>query len=406
VQGLRFRHVAFAAGLAIAAAFAAPALAQQEPIKLGDVQAYSAIPQGTEPYKKGWQMALDEVNEAGGVLGRKIEVVSRDDAGKPDVATRMAEELVSNEKVAMLFGGFLSNEGLALADFAARNKVFYLASEPLTDAIVWDKGNPYTFRLRPSTYMQAMMLVDAAAKLPAKRWATVAPNYEYGQSAVGDFLELLKQKRPDIEVVEQQWPTLGKIDAGAVVQALDAAKPDAIYNVTFGGDLARFVREGTLRGLFEKRSVVSLLTGEPEYLDPLKDEAPTGWIVTGYPWYAIKTPEHEKFLAAYQKRYNDYPRISSVVGYNTLMAAVAIIKKAGSTDTDKMIAAAKGVSFDSPFGEITFRAIDHQSTMGAFVGTTAVKDGKGIMVDFHYDDGKDFQPSDAFVKSKRPASAD
>jgi len=166
------------------------------------------------------------------------------------------------------------------------------------------------------------------------------------------------------------------------------------------------VREGTLRGLFVKRSVVSLLTGEPEYLDPLKDEAPTGWIVTGYPWYAIKTPEHEKFLAAYQKRYNDYPRISSVVGYNTLMAAVAIIKKAGSTDTDKMIAAAKGVSFDSPFGEITFRAIDHQSTMGAFVGTTAVKDGKGIMVDFHYDDGKDFQPSDAFVKSKRPASAD
>ncbi len=405
-MGLRYKFFAAAVALAVATGIALPSAAQQEPIKLGDIQAYSAIPQGTEPYKKGWQMALDEVNEAGGVLGRKIEIVSRDDTGKPDVATRMAEELVSNEKVVMLFGGFLSNEGLALADFAARNKVFYLASEPLTDAIVWEKGNPYTFRLRPSTYMQAMMLVDAAAKLPAKRWATVAPNYEYGQSAVADFIELLKKKRPDIEVVEQQWPTLGKIDAGAVVQALDAAKPDAIYNVTFGGDLARFVREGTLRGLFDKRSVVSLLTGEPEYLDPLKDEAPIGWIVTGYPWYDIKTPAHEKFLAAYQKRYNDYPRISSVVGYNTLLAAVAIIKKAGSTDTDKMIAAAKGVSFDSPFGPITFRAIDHQSTMGAFVGTTAVKDGKGVMVDFHYDDGKDFQPSDDFVKSKRPASAD
>lgn len=406
MQGRHFRYLALAVGVAVAAGFAGPASAQQEPIRLGDVQAYSAIPQGTEPYKKGWQMALDEVNEAGGVLGRKIEVVSRDDTGKPDVATRMAEELVTNEKVVMLFGGFLSNEGLAIADFAARNKVFYLASEPLTDAIVWDKGNPYTFRLRPSTYMQAKMLVEQAAKLPAKRWATVAPNYEYGQSAVSDFLELLKQKRPDIEVVEQQWPALNKIDAGAVVQALDAAKPDAIYNVTFGADLARFVREGTVRGLFEKRSVVSLLTGEPEYIDPLKDEAPTGWIVTGYPWYDIKTPEHAKFLADYQKRYSDYPRISSVVGYNTLKAAVAIIQKAGSTDADKMVAAAKDVSFDSPFGKITFRAIDHQSTMGAFVGTTAVKDGKGVMVETRYDDGKDFQPTDDFVHAKRPASAD
>lgn len=405
-MGPHRKILALGAALCFAAVFSGRASAENDPIRLGDVQAYSAVPQGTEPYKKGWEMAVDEVNASGGVLGRKIEVVSRDDAGKPDVATRMAEELVTNEKVALLFGGFLSNEGLALADFAARNKVFYLASEPLTDAIVWEKGNEFTFRLRPSTYMQTMMLVEAAAKLPAKRWATIAPNYEYGQSAVADFVALLKQKRPDVEIVEQQWPALGKLDGGAVVQALSAAKPDAIFNVTFGADLARFVREGTLRGLFRGRSVVSLLTGEPEYLDPLKSEAPAGWIVTGYPWNDIKIPEHEKFVAAYQKRYHDYPRISSAIGYITLKAAVAIIRKAGSTDTKQLVAAAKGLSFDSPFGEITFRAIDHQSTLGAFVGTIAVKGGHGIMTASHYDDGKDFQPSDEFVRSKRPASAD
>ena len=128
----------------------------------------------------------------------------------------------------------------------------------------------------------------------------------------------MKEKQPDVEFVTEQAPPLGKIDAGAVAQAIDDAKPDAIFNVLFGGDLAKFVREGNTRGVFKNRTVVSLLSGEPEYLDPLKDEAPVGWIVTGYPWDKIKTPEHKAFVAAYQKKYNDYPRLGSVVGYVTI----------------------------------------------------------------------------------------
>ena len=123
--------------------------------------------------------------------------------------------------------------------------------------------------------------------MPAKRWATIAPNYAYGKEAVAAFEKALKAAKPDVEFVAEQWPALFKIDAGAEVQALDAAKPDAIFNVTFGSDLAKFVREGETRGLFKGKLVVGLLTGEPEYLDPLKGEAPQGWIVTGYPWYAI-----------------------------------------------------------------------------------------------------------------------
>ena len=76
------------------------------------------------------------------------------------------------------------------------------------------------------------------------------------------------EARPDIEVVVQQWPALGRIDAGAEVQALLKAAPEGIYNVTFGGDLAKFIKEGNARGLFKDRTVVSLLTGEPEYADP------------------------------------------------------------------------------------------------------------------------------------------
>jgi len=391
--------------LAVASlAVATSAASAQGHYTIGEINSYKAQPAFLEPYKKGMELAVEQVNAQGGINGRTLGLITRDDNANPGETVRAAEELISREKVDVLTGGFLSHLGLALADFAQQKKRFYLASEPLTDKIVWQQGNHYTFRLRPSTYMQVAMLVPEAAKLNKKRWAIVYPNYEYGQSAVTTFKQLLKAAQPQVEFVAEQATPLGKVDAGSVVQALQDAKPDAIFNVLFATDLAKFVREGNTRGLFEGRKVVSLLTGEPDYLDPLKAEAPTGWIVTGYPWYAIHTPEHDAFLKAYQTRFKDYPRAGSVVGYNAILSIAAGLKKAGSSDTEKLIAAFTGLTLDTPFGPITYRAQDHQSTMGAYVGTTAVKDGKGIMVDFRYEDGAKYQPSDAEVKQLRPAA--
>ena len=373
-------------------------------IKIGEIQTYSKLTSFTVPYRNGWQLALEEINNAGGVLGKKLQIISRDDAGDPGTAVTIAEELILKDKVVLLMGSYLSNVGLALADFARRNKVLYLATEPLTDALVWSKGNRYTFRLRPSNSMQNAMLAERAAKNKAKKWATIAPNYAFGKDAVASFKRLLKAKRPDVEFVAEQWPALFNINAGAEIQALTDANPEAIYNATFASDLAKLVREGKLRNAFKNVFVVSLLTGEPEYLDPLKDEAPEGWLVTGYPWYDIDTPQHNKFLQAYQKKFHDYPRNGSVVGYNALYALYYMLKKSGSTDTEKMIQAMEGLTFDSVLGAITFRKIDHQSTMGAYVGYTAVKDGKGIMVKWKYEDGKDYLPGEEEVRQLRPQS--
>jgi len=391
--------------LALAAALLSTGLAAhaQATIKIGEVNSYKAQPAFLEPYKKGMELAVEEINAAGGVNGKKLELITRDDNASPGDAVRAAEELVSREKIDVLAGAFLSNTGLALTDFAKQKKFFYLAGEPLTDKIIWGSGNKYTFRLRPGTYMQAAMLVPEAVKLKKKRWAVVYPNYEYGQSAVAAFKELLKAAQPDVEFVAEQAPPLGKLDAGSVVQALADAKPDAIFNVLFGADLSKFVREGNTRGLFQGRSVVSVLTGEPEYLDPLKDETPNGWIVTGYPWYGIQTPEHKAFFLAYHAKYKDYPRLGSVVGYTMIKSIAAGVKKAKSTESDKLVAAFAGLTVDSPFGKFTYRPEDHQSTMGAFVGTTKMEGGKGVMVDYKYLDGAKFLPSNDAVKKLRPA---
>ena len=383
--------------------FTTPAFADGHAIKIGEINHYKRLAAFTGPYKQGIELALEEVNDAGGVLGRPLEFIFRDDQGEPGEAIKIAEELMTSEGTVMITGTILSNVGLAISSHAAEKGYVYLASEPLADALVWSAGNPYTFRLRASTYMQAAMLAEEAAKTDAIKYATIAPNYAYGKDAVAAFKAALTKLKPEVEFIAEQWPGVFKIDAGAEVQALERAKPDAIYNVTFGPDLAKFVREGTDRGLFDGRNVYGLLSGEPEYIDPMGEEAPEGWTVTGYPWQDLSDGPGGEFVAAYSAKYDDYPRIGSLVGYMTVQSIVAALEKAGSTETEAIRAAFEDLTLATPMGEITYRSIDNQSTAGAWVGTTTVKDGKGVMVDWVFKDGADYLPSDEEVTALRPA---
>ena len=227
-------------------------------IKIGEINHYKRMAAFANPYKNGIELALQQINDSGGVLGKPLEFIYRDDQGKPGEAVKIAGELMTRDETVMLTGTILSHVGLAISSYAAEKKYLYLASEPLADSLVWAKGNGYTFRLRASTYMQAAMLAEEAAKTDAMTYATIAPNYAYGKDAVAAFKTALLALKPEVTFVTEQWPALFKIDAGAEVQAIERAKPDAIYNVTFGGDLAKFVREGTTRGLFEGLSLIHI----------------------------------------------------------------------------------------------------------------------------------------------------
>jgi len=387
-------------GVAFSTARAAEA--QGQPVRIGELNSYSRMAVFSVPYRNGMQLGQDEINAKGGVLGgRKMEIVFRDDGATPGDAVRVAEDLLTRENVSFLAGTFLSNVGLAVADFANQRKTLFLATEPLTDAITMGQGNRYTFRVRPSTYMQTKMLVEAVKAKGVKRWAVVAPNYEYGQSSVANFKKLIKAATPEAEFVAEQFPALGKIDAGATITALENAKPDGIFNALFGADLTVFVREGNTRGLFEKRTVASMLTGEPEYIIPLGEETPEGWLVTGYPWEQITDPAHKAFIDAYRAKYNDAPRLGSVLGYVVAHMMKDMLDKAGSTETEKMLAALRGATFKTIVGDVVMRPIDQQSTMGAWVGETT-KNGKiGTMKNWTYEDGSKYMFSEAEVKAAR-----
>ena len=380
----------------------AQGLAQGQSVKIGELNSYSRMAAFAVPYRNGMQLAQEEINAKGGVLGgRRMEIVFRDDGATPGDAARVAEELLTRENVSFLAGTFLSNVGLAVADFANQKKVLFLATEPLTDAITMGSGNKYTYRVRPSTYMQTKMLVDAVKAKGIKKWAIVAPNYEYGQSAAANFKKLIKIATSDAEIVGEQFPALGKIDAGATVAALENTKPDGIFSALFGADLTVFVREGNTRGLFDKRTVASLLTGEPEYILPLGEETPEGWIVTGYPWEQITDAKHKAFVDAYKAKFNDTPRLGSLLGYVVGYMMKDLLDKAQSTDTDKLLAALNDAKFDTISGPVTMRALDHQSTLGAWVGETTKSGKLGTMKNWTYEDGAKYLFPEAEVKAAR-----
>jgi branched-chain amino acid transport system substrate-binding protein len=390
-----------AAGLLMPFSAGAQAPAAGAPIRIGEINSYSRMAAFALPYRNAIQMAQDEINAKGGALGRPLEFVFRDDGSTPGDAVRVAEELVTRENVSFIAGTFLSNVGLAVSDFANQRKIMFMATEPLTDALTMAQGNRYTYRLRPSTFMQTKMLVDAVKARGIKRWGIVAPNYEYGQSAAANFKRLMAEATPGFEVVAEQFPALGRIDAGATVGALAQARPDGIFNVTFGADLTQFVREGNTRGLFERRTVVSLLTGEPEYLIPLGEETPEGWIITGYPWEQITDPAHVAFVTGYRAKFNDTPRLGSFLGYVFAYMCRDLIAKAGSLDTEALLKTFDDMKFETISGPVTMRGIDKQATMGAWVGETTLKGKVGAMKNWRFVDGANYMFSEAEVRAAR-----
>jgi branched-chain amino acid transport system substrate-binding protein len=415
------RRVLGATTLALLITAAAPGTAPaQAPIRIGEINSYSGVGAAfTAPYRAALEMAQEEINQRGGVLGRPIEVIFRDDKLRPDEGIKHAQELLFQEKVDFLMGTFSSAVGLAVSDFALKNRRVFLAAEPLTDALTWQKGNRYTFRVRPNTWMQGRMLAERAAKQPHLRWANIGPDYEYGHKAWEGFWTRLSELKPGVREVSSSFPKLGAGQYVDHINKLVAASPEAVFTSLFGGDWIAFVKQAAPFGLFsgpQKRFVVGILLGEPEYIDPLGKDAPEGMLVTGYPWYAIDAPAHRAFVERYGRfvtqhpaRYPGvakYPYQGSLVGYITMTSMAEAIRRAGTVDSENVVRAFQGLRVETPVGPITFRASDHQSTMGAWVGTTRFdpQRGVGVMVDWEYVPGERILPSDEEARKLRPAS--
>lgn len=341
-------------------------LAGAQPVRVGDINSYRQFPAHLEPYRKGWRLAEEKLNAAGGVNGRRIEVLSRDDAARADVAQRHATELVEVEEVDVLMGGFTSSVSLALADFAHRRRIVYLATA-LTDELAGRTGNRHTFALRPSGRVQASALLREAVRMQKKRWAIVFPHNMYGYAAIESFRTRLMDEDPGVDAVYEQRVALGSVDAWGVVRRMQEHRVDAILSFLFGTDLKEFIDVARASGLLSRVQVLNVLAGQPENLAVLGDSAPDGWWVTGYPADDIDYGAHPRFVAQYRQRWGETPAAGSLYGYTALIAIAHALRRAQSTDAEKLIAAFEALRVPSPIGVLQWRK-DRRSTLGTFVG--------------------------------------
>jgi branched-chain amino acid transport system substrate-binding protein len=376
------RSVLAAAALAAAALLVPLAADAQKPIKIG----FPMILSGPgalfgQPALEGARMFVEEANARGGVLGRKLELIGRDTRGNPDEAVRVARELILRENVDFLVGTLTSAEGPAVSVVAKENKIVFIAPIPKTDQLTApDKLHPYVFRVAATTTMEGRSAAEIVAKWNVKRIGTISPDYAYGQDVTRAFVEHLKKIKPGVEVVDQQWPKLGEADYTPFVNAQMAKKPDAVFSSLWGGHFLTFAKQAKPLGYFDALKYNFIGVGEagsPESTKTMGDDYPVGiWGNSYDAFYWEGGPAHREYTARLAKFLKDeYPSSWAIQGYIGLQFLTEAVKKANSTDSDKVSRALLGLTVDTPHGKMTIREKDHQANRGQLYGKT-VKDPK------------------------------
>lgn len=373
----------FVAGVVAAAAMPPLAAEAQKPIKVG----YPMILSGPgalygEPALKGAQMFVEEINARGGVLGRKLELAPRDTKGNADEAVRVSRELVLKENVDFLVGTLTSAEGPAVSVVAKENKIVFIANIPKTDQLTApDKLHPYVFRVSANTTMEGRSVAEIMARWNVKRVATISPDYAYGQDVTKSFVEHIKKIKPGVEIVDQQWPKLGEADYTPFINAQMAKKPEAVFSSLWGGHFVTFAKQARPLGYFDaiKYNLVGGgEVGSPEATKSMGADYPVGiWGNTYDAFYWEDAPAaHRQYIERLRKFTKDeYPSSWAIQGYMGVQFLAEAVRKAGSTDSDKVSRALLGLTVDTPVGKVTIREKDHQANRGQLYGKT-VKDPK------------------------------
>ena len=349
----------------------------QKPIRVG----YPVILSGPgaligEPSLKGAQMFVEEINTKGGVLGRKIELVVRDTKGNADEAVRVARDLILRENVDFLVGTLTSAEGPAVSPIAKENKIVFVVPVVKTDQLTAPENlHPYVFRTASTTTIEGRTAAEIMAKWPnIKRVGTMSPDYAFGQDVTKAFVAHLKKIRPDIEIADQQWPKLGETDYTPFINAQMAKKADAVFSSLWGGHFVTFAKQAKPLRYFESFGSNFLGAGEAGAIETAKaagDDYPVGIWANSYDAFNwTEGPQaHKDYIArlrAYTKE--EHPSSWPITGYIGMQVLTAAIAKAGSTESDKVSAAMRDITVDTPIGKQTIRAKDHQANRAQFWG--------------------------------------
>jgi branched-chain amino acid transport system substrate-binding protein len=331
-----------------------------------------------EPATKGALMFIEEINAKGGVLGRKLELLTRDSKADANEAVRVSRELILKENVDFLVGTLTSAEGPAVSVVAKESKIVFIAPIPKTDQLTaQDKLHPYVFRVAATTTMEGRSAAEIVAKWPVTKVGTIAFDYAYGQDVTRAFVEHIKKVKPSVQIVDQQWPKLGEQDYNPFINAQMAKKPEAVVSSIWGGFFVTFSKQAKALGYFDaiKYNFIGLgEAGSPETTKSMGPDYPVGIWGNSYDafYWDTASPAHRDYTARLAKFTKDeYPSSWAIQGYIAMQFLTEAIKKAGSTESDKVAKALLGLTVETPVGPLTIREKDHQANRGQLYGKTA-----------------------------------
>lgn len=324
---------------------------------------------------EGAKIAVADLNGAGGLLGRKVELIVRDDAAKPDVGAREIRDVILREEVAVVFGPVSSGVLLAMSEVARENKTILIAHTSNTERAFVERGHRYIFSVVPNTFIEGSAMGIYMAKRPYKRYMVIGPGYEFGYIQAEAFERRLKENKKDAEIINKVWPKLGETDFTSYITAIIAAKPDAVYSNLFGSDLIAFTKQAKGYGFFQKFPFAALY--DVDTLQGLGKDAVEG--VIGYergPFHVIRklapSQRLEDFIKKYRAATNKYPSTWAINAYDGVMAWAKAVRKANSVETERVVNALEGLELDSLRGPGRYiRKADHQANVGAYIGVVA-----------------------------------
>jgi branched-chain amino acid transport system substrate-binding protein len=352
-----------------------PVLAQDNVVKIGWVADMSGI--GATFYKSqknAVDMFVEETNAAGGFLGKKIEVIARDAALKPDVGANLARELILSEKCEFLIGPTSSAVALAVSKVSNEFKKIVFFHTSNAESITTTDFQPYMFQVVPNTGIEGRGYILYLAQKPYTKYGYIGYDYAYGHTQFDAAKALLNKLNPKAEIVVEVWPKQGETNFSSYIPTLMAKNPEVIFSSLWGGGLASFIKQALPFGLFKKSTLTALY--DLDLLRGVGQEMPEGLL--GYarcPFYGVNTPQMAAFVKKYTEKYKEEPADWAIMIYDGLLALKKAVDTAKTLNSDTLVKTLEGMTWTSLRGERYIRAEDHMANVGIYVGTTA-KDPK------------------------------
>jgi branched-chain amino acid transport system substrate-binding protein len=385
----------------------APVSSNAAPIKIGAMFISSGPMGGYGKHgSQAIQMAVDEINCDGGILGRQVKAVVEDTQLKKDIATGLANKFIKEDKVDFLMGPTSSGIAMALTEIAKANQRILILTQAAADALTGAKFHPYVFSTLSNAMMHSRSGAYLMASKPYRRYMCIGPDYSYGHSSWNTFKSKLMELRPDVEILGELFPKFLSKDYSDYIKQISKAKPDAVWSPLWGGDAITFIRQALPTGLFDKVKFAFPVAGALEVLVPMGKEMPDGVYVSSR--YFFTSPDssmNRSFVQTYYDRFKEYPDYMAGETYAGVYFIKAAVERAGSVEMDEVIQAVERepLAWETPEGWKVMRAQDHSVVEDCLWGETAPNEKYGFSIpeSFESIQGEQIGRSDAELKAVR-----